>query len=388
MQAERNANNEGFLAKMRATNNKNKIRLEWLQESGWYRTFTNPEVIAQIKDGLQKGVAAFWVADNTTKSLYIMDLEAMQRHNVNTGVRVPIRLVEDNALCIMPIMWTGDCISDGDFETRNRMLEQSPVSVPMQGAGATSCGPVARRMLARIRFLHVRLSRFVQNMAQKPVHEQLFDPTPMSHGDPAFPSEQIKFLQRPGVTVHAVRPTYLWRRHRAYFDLLLTEEQKLYSHSTDTTGLGVPKLKHFAWHGAPVRCIRGILEVGFLVTPTPRVGNMFGHGVYLATEQNARYSLSDQYSKPDGQGFKYLLLCEVLPGTVEVSKRGQFRPVNASAHSGVDQLPDASMHIFYSNDMNVRISPKFMVCVHPAVPLYICQFLFPKSTSVASLLSS
>ena len=352
MQTERNFN--GFPAKLREPNNKSKIGLEWLQEPSWYTPFTNPEVIAQIKDGLQKGVAAFWVADNMTKSLYIIDLEAMQSHNVNTGVCVPI--------------------------------QQSPVPVPMM-QGATSCGPVARRMLARIRFMHVRLSRFVQNMAQKPVHEQLFDPTPMSHSDPAFPIEQIKFLQRPGVTVHAVRPTRLWRRHRTYFDLLLAEEQKLYNHNTDT-GV-VPKLKHFAWHGAPVRCIRGILDVGFLVTPTPRVGNMFGHGVYLATEQNARYSLSDQYSKPDGQGFKYLLLCEVLPGTVEVSKRGQFRPADASAHSGVDQLPDASMHIFYSNDMNVRISPKFMVCVHPAVPLYICQFLFPKSTSVvASLLSS
>ena len=384
MQTERNF--KGFPAKIREPNNKSKIGLEWLQEPGWYTPFTNPEVIAQIKDGLQKGVAAFWVADNMTKSLHIIDLEAMQSHNVNTGVCVPIRLVEENALCIMPIMWTSDCISDGDFEARNPMvLEQSPVPVPMT-QGATSCGPVARRMLTRIRFMHVRLSRFVQNMAQKPVHEQLFDPTPMSHSDPAFPSEQIKFLQRPGVTVHAVRPTRLWRRHRTYFDLLLAEEQKLYNHNTDT-GV-VPKLKHFAWHGAPVRCIRGILDVGFLVTPTPRVGNMFGHGVYLATEQNARYSLSDQYSKPDGQGFKYLLLCEVLPGTVEVSKRGQFRPADASAHSGVDQLPDASMHIFYSNDMNVRISPKFMVCVHPAVPLYICQFLFPKSASVASLLSS
>jgi len=36
-------------------------------------------------------------------------------------------------------------------------------------------------------------------------------------------------------------------------------------------------------------------------------------------------------------------------------------------HSGVDRLPSPSMHIIYTHDMNVRISPKFVVCIHPEV---------------------
>ena len=73
------------------------------------------------------------------------------------------------------------------------------------------------------------------------------------------------------------------------------------------------------------------------------------------------------YSQPDTSGFQFMLLCEVLPGTVEASTSQQIRPSSISVHSGVDQLPGASMHVFYTFDMNVRISPKYLVIIHPPV---------------------
>ena len=127
-------------------------------------------------------------------------------------------------------------------------------------------------------------------------------------------------------------------------------------------------MKHYAWHGGPKHCIRGILECGFLISQTPRIGNRFGHGIYLSTEAFGRNSCHKAYSKPDSSGYQYLLLCEVLPGTAEPTMYGQVRSSNIDrVHSGVDQFPNPTMHIFWSYDMNCRIRPKYLVIIPPPI---------------------
>lgn len=215
--------------------------------------------------------------------------------------------------------------------------------------------------------LLLQLSRckFVQDMRMLAPEGRLFNPDPIPEEDPRFPIQQVRHLENVGITVHEISPTFTWSRNRRYFELLYDEEKRLYA--AHATNAGPAKIKHFAWHGAPADCIRGILEYGFLVGPSPRVGNRYGHGVYLSTENYGRYSMNPTYSQRDGTGFRFMLLCEVLPGTVEASTEKQTRPSSLSVHSGVDQLPGASMHVFYTFDMNVRISPKYLVIVHPNV---------------------
>lgn len=324
---------------------KRNLTLVYKQQSGRYSPFANNKIAVEIQKRVDEGNLAFCLRDDITRSLYLIDLETMQRHNINTGKHEPILLIEATHKT--------KCIKNINHGARN------------EGGGLF--GFAAKKMLTQIRASHLQRSSFITETKRLPKFQQLINPVPMKDSDTGFPGDQIKFLRRPGVTVHAVQPTCMWKRNRRCFDLLLAEEQQLFRpHATES---GLPKLKHFAWHGAPVRCIKGILGVGFLSTPKPRVGNMYGHGVYLATEQNARYCLHDRFSEPDENGFKYILLCEILPGSVEVSKRGQLLPTNKSAHSGVDQLPGASIHVFYTYDMNVRISPKFVICIHPNVPL-------------------
>ena len=195
---------------------------------------------------------------------------------------------------------------------------------------------------------------------------------PMDPAAKDYPLAQIRNLKCPSrvMVFRTVQTSAICKRHSAHFDNLLAEEQKFYAHSLDAKG-NPPKTKNFGWHGAPLENIRGILQCGFLIASTPRVGNIFGHGVYLATEENGALSLNPLYSQPDANGIKYLLLCEILPGTVEPSVKGQVRPTSfETAHSGVDRLPDPRMHIFWSYDMNARIRPKYVVMLLPKITVF------------------
>lgn len=190
----------------------------------------------------------------------------------------------------------------------------------------------------------------------------LIDSEPVKPGNPKYPAEQLKYLGvNLDVVVYPVKQTTITKRHSDSFYDLLKEEKKLYlAHGQDGKP---PKLKHFAWHGAPVRNIIGILQTGFLITPGLGLnGKVYGHGIYLATEPYGRGCLSPKYSAPDSNGWQYMLLCEILPGTVEPSKRGQVRPTNLhTVHSGVDSLPNPYLHVIWSYDMNSRIRPMYLV---------------------------
>lgn len=370
-----------------------------------------PEYIAQkIRYYLNRLLVAFWVINAETDAFLLFDFESMQQFNVSTGYRRSIRCRKRSAQTLSgKRKWDDmDSLDSGnptaiDLTNSSNFAPISSTQNPTATAASPSaslvqppdahaitqnvipkckncehsevcgpayetpfiCGSVARIKLDHIRALQLSRCQFIQDMRSLPQESRLFNPEPISEEDKRFPMAQVKHLGRGGITVHDILPSATWARNRRYFDLLYNEENALYAaHSTTD---GPAKIKHFAWHGAPAECIRGILEYGFLVGPTPRVGNRYGHGIYLSTETYGRYSMNHVYSQPDLAGFKFLLLCEVLPGTVEASTSGQTRPSNLSLHSGVDKLPGATMHVFYTFDMNVRICPKYLVVVHPPV---------------------
>jgi len=320
-----------------------------------------------------------WLENST--GFYLFDFETMQLHNINTGYRRSIRFGGQSSSLIDLTDDSNAASNSGLSSVANETERGVTTTIPKkqkqeeeQAAGVCGpafeggwlCGPTAERKLAELRQVTLERSPLVSEMKRLPQSQQLFDPVPIPPSDARFPIEQIKHLKFGGITVHEVRPTRMWKRNRSHFDLLLQEERRVFSPASKNPD-NTPKLVHFGWHGAPAQSIRGILECGFLSVPTARVGRIHGHGIYLSTETHARYTRSDRFSVPDSAGFKYILLCEVLPGSVEVSERGQTHPSSKIRHSGVDRLPNASMHIFYTYDMNVRISPKFLICIHPKV---------------------
>jgi len=359
-----------------------------------------------INSHLSKGRKSFWLKSESSGCYYLYDVETMQQHNINTGYRRSIRFSEPepepvidltvepgdliragsndsiDSVCQIPVVTSnvGNFLQrssakrqeDHDMQEQLQQHQRHHQTIDYCGqafAGAWLCGAITNRKLLEIRRLQLQGSWLMNEMRGLPTHEQLFDPEPISPSDSRFPMEQIKYLGCGGLTVHEVRQTRMWKRSRSHFDLLLKEEKDYFSiYKKGDTPL---HLVHFGWHGAPAESIKGILECGFLSVPTARVGRCYGHGIYLATKKYATYSKRDRFSVPDAAGFKYLLLCEVLPGTVEVSKSGQTHPSSNLTHSGVDRMPKPMMHVFFTHDMNVRISPKFVVCILPPVTEHI-----------------
>lgn len=326
---------------------------------------------------------------------YLLDFDTMQQLNLGTGFRRAIRkrLLRKRQRTCEPCgdhtapkkRWRRPREPCGNHTAPNKS-KRAAVACPvpegrsieaLPALPASICGPEhayphvfgpgARRALRRIKTLQVTDCPLVQQMRRLPPNRRLFEIMPIEETAPDFPAAQIQKLGRRRVLVHRVLPSTIWKRNHAGFDRLMREEKQFYKAYKSSDGKPTP-VKHFAWHGAPAHNIKGILECGFLISQTPRVGNLFGHGVYLATEGCGQRSLNPVYSQFDSAGYQYLLLCEVLPGTVEPSARGQVRPSDLDCvHSGVDRLPSPSMHVFWSYDMNTRIRPKYLVCVPPPV---------------------
>lgn len=367
-----------------------RVQYKGSKRVGDYRNI--PEKMSKtLRFYLSKGEKACFVTTENSGRHYLFDFETMQQHNIDTGFRRSIRLSDsDPYVCDFDSSGdSADSCNESHLDTtpKSPVLEQNRTQEQrVNGRGGQQqqgheqqaasicghafegqwlCGVVAERKLIEIRKLTLQRSKLVSDMRKLPMERQLFDPEPIPPSDSRFPTEQIKHLRHGGLTVHAIQQTRVWRRNRTHFDLLHDEERNFFA-QYDRPDQKL-KLVHFAWHGAPAPNVKGILERGFLSVPSARVGRCYGHGIYLSTESFARCSEKDRYSVPDNDGFKYMLLCEVLPGTVEISKRDQSHPSTHYTHSGVDKIPNASMHIFYTYDMNVRISPKFLVCIHPKV---------------------
>ncbi len=124
--------------------------------------------------------------------------------------------------------------------------------------------------------------------------------------------------------------------------------------------------EEYAWHGASKDAIKLILENGFVLKRTPKVGHAYGHGIYLSAGHRPDISLNNRYSEPDQLGRKYILLCRVLVGPIEtVTDRSQVQPSSPYYATGANDCSQPSVHVVWSSDMNHRILPEYVVCLAP-----------------------
>ncbi|KAL2482498.1 putative inactive poly [ADP-ribose] polymerase SRO5 [Forsythia ovata] len=120
---------------------------------------------------------------------------------------------------------------------------------------------------------------------------------------------------------------------------------------------GSPNVK-YAWFGASKNEINSILSHGFGHSVNSGV---YGHGIYLSPADHPAQSI--KLSVADDDGLRYLLLCRVILGRMEVVSCGseQDNPSSEEFDSGVDNLMSPRKYIVWSTRMNTHILPEFMI---------------------------
>ncbi|CAB1329071.1 unnamed protein product [Coregonus sp. 'balchen'] len=119
------------------------------------------------------------------------------------------------------------------------------------------------------------------------------------------------------------------------------------------------------FHATSHTTIGHINDHGFNRSYAGKNDALYGRGTYFAV--NASYSADDKYSKPDGEGRKYMYLCRVLTGHFEQGKEGMLEP----------PLKGDSTIRRYDSTTNDPSNPTEFVVFHDcqAYPEYLITFL-------------
>uniref|UniRef100_A0A161ZRA3 Uncharacterized protein n=1 Tax=Daucus carota subsp. sativus TaxID=79200 RepID=A0A161ZRA3_DAUCS len=118
----------------------------------------------------------------------------------------------------------------------------------------------------------------------------------------------------------------------------------------------------YAWYGGRKDEIIKILAHGFgHCRQGDGTEGSYGTGVYLSPFCAPVESV--QAAVEDDDGLRYLLLCRVLLGRVELVRPGsqQYHPSSSEFDSGVDSLECPKKIIVWANQMNTHIMPEFLV---------------------------
>ncbi|KAI4377986.1 hypothetical protein MLD38_015533 [Melastoma candidum] len=95
--------------------------------------------------------------------------------------------------------------------------------------------------------------------------------------------------------------------------------------------------------------------------------SMYGPGVHLTSVKNPH--LSARFCDDDKNGVKYIVLCRVVLGSVEVidTESKRFCPSNERFDSGVDNLENPKRYVVWEMNMNSHIFPEYMITfrTHP-----------------------
>ena len=94
------------------------------------------------------------------------------------------------------------------------------------------------------------------------------------------------------------------------------------------------------------------MEKGFVATQSKeRNASQFGVGVYLSPVDHHEQRIMatyGQYSTPDAEGVKHLLLCAVLRGNVERIRSGSNQFVASDGyHTGADSIANPFRYIVF-----------------------------------------
>ncbi|NWR47031.1 PAR14 polymerase, partial [Regulus satrapa] len=105
------------------------------------------------------------------------------------------------------------------------------------------------------------------------------------------------------------------------------------------------------FHGTSQESLTFINHHGFNRSYAGMHAANFGNGTYFAV--NASYSANDFYSKPDGNGRKYMYLARVLVGQYSLGKKGSITPARKNVSDSVD--------LFDSSTDNVNQPSMFII---------------------------
>ncbi|XP_030533629.1 inactive poly [ADP-ribose] polymerase RCD1-like isoform X2 [Rhodamnia argentea] len=117
---------------------------------------------------------------------------------------------------------------------------------------------------------------------------------------------------------------------------------------------------NYAWLAANKNAVSSIMMYG------PGAGGFkractYGSGVHLTSVDNTH--VSAKFCDDDENGVKYVVLCRVILGSVELVHPGsrQFCPSSNNFDSGVDDLQNPQYYIVWNMNMNTHIFPEFVV---------------------------
>ncbi|GMJ00234.1 RADICAL-INDUCED CELL DEATH1, ARABIDOPSIS THALIANA P8 (INTERACTING PROTEIN), REDOX IMBALANCED 1 [Hibiscus trionum] len=102
--------------------------------------------------------------------------------------------------------------------------------------------------------------------------------------------------------------------------------------------------------------MHGIADCGLSTVPL-----IYGTGVHLAA--SVFTNISANYCDVDENGIKYMILCRVIMGKMELLHpgSGQRFPSNEDVDSGVDDLRDPKYYIIWNMNISTHIYPEFVV---------------------------
>ncbi|XP_073490601.1 protein mono-ADP-ribosyltransferase PARP14-like [Aquarana catesbeiana] len=119
------------------------------------------------------------------------------------------------------------------------------------------------------------------------------------------------------------------------------------------------------FHGLDSNTVNSVNHNGFNRSYAGKNAACFGNGTYFAV--NAIYSADDTYSRPDGNGYKYMYLARVVTGVSCVGKQGMIAPPPKNPANPTD------LHDSVTNNL---ASPVMYVIFHDiqAYPEYLITF--------------
>ncbi|XP_039052082.1 inactive poly [ADP-ribose] polymerase RCD1-like isoform X1 [Hibiscus syriacus] len=102
--------------------------------------------------------------------------------------------------------------------------------------------------------------------------------------------------------------------------------------------------------------MHGLADCGLSTIPL-----IYGTGVHLAASEVT--NISADYCDVDENGMKYMVLCRVLLGKMELLRpgSGQRFPSNEDVDSGVDDLQHPKFYIIWNMNISTHIYPEFVV---------------------------
>ncbi|NXR99317.1 PAR14 polymerase, partial [Oxylabes madagascariensis] len=150
--------------------------------------------------------------------------------------------------------------------------------------------------------------------------------------------------------IERVQNLYLWKSYQ----IKKCEMDKKNGHRNN---------ERLLFHGTSQESLTFIHEHGFNRSYAGMHAAHFGNGTYFAV--NANYSANDLYSKPDGNGRKYMYLARVLVGEYSLGRKGSITPARKNVSNSVDlfdsstdNMNQPSMFIIFND---IQAYPEYLI---------------------------